>query len=114
MQKRALIVVDSDPRRSHRPAEAVRLAAGLSGWMPERLAICLMGSAAGLLGDGADLLGEEDLQVSWPVLRDAGTAVYTDFPPAPGTRPQFLGAVREIDAAGVARLAAGVDCLLRF
>jgi len=56
MKRRLLIVVSSDPRASHRPAEAVRLAAGLGAWGKIETSLLLLGPA---------LLGADSLPDEW-------------------------------------------------
>ncbi len=46
-----LFLVDSDPRTSHRPAEAARLAAGIAAWGQATVSICFCGPATAALSE---------------------------------------------------------------
>jgi hypothetical protein len=112
MRKKVLIVVDSDPRQSPRAAEALRVAAGLAAWMTNELTVCLMGPAAMLLSTNVDLIGDEDVRIAWPVLREARAAVFVDA--IPPTDCLAIDTARQITPPEFARLAGEMDCLLRF
>ncbi len=112
MQKQVLIVVDGDPRTSHRPAEALRVAAGLATWLGHAVTVCLTGPAAELLRPGMDFVGEEDLQLAWPLLREVGAIICTGPAPidlAPGSNEAL-----RLDGPAFARLCAQADYSLRF
>lgn len=51
---RTLVTISEDPRESHRPAEAIRIAAGIGGWKKTDVDILLWGSATHLLSPYAD------------------------------------------------------------
>lgn len=76
-----LIIVRSDPRLNGRPAEAIRMAAGIAVWRKARVQLLLQGASAGVLGEFADELVHGDtitrflpmlVESSGPVLVDAG------------------------------------------
>ena len=69
MSKKVLIVVDADPRQTHRAAEGLRLAAGLAAWMTTEITVCLLGPASVLLEADEEWLGEEDDRLAWPLDR---------------------------------------------
>jgi hypothetical protein len=54
MKPRILIVLDGDPRTSPRPAEGLRVAAGLVAWVNAELWLYLHGPAVSLVDDEAD------------------------------------------------------------
>ena len=56
-----LIVIASDPRTSHRPAEAIRVAAGLAALGSIPIDVCFCGAAALVLSNGCDRFVEGDL-----------------------------------------------------
>jgi xanthosine utilization system XapX-like protein len=112
MRKKTLIVVDADPLRSHRPAEALRLAAGLAACGTTDVSLYLAGPAIALLGTKEDLMGEEDVRLAWPVLEESSVAVFADRIPAAGT--SVFESVRQLEPGGLARLAAEMDYSLRF
>jgi hypothetical protein len=100
MNSSALFVITTDPRISGRPAEAVRIAAGVGVWKKVEVALYLRGAAALLLGeDTADLIDEENYTRYLPELARLGHA---SLPFA------------EITDAQLADLAASRNCLLRF
>jgi hypothetical protein len=112
VKKKALIVADSDPRRSAKPAEALRVAAGLAAWPANEITLCLIGPAAELLRLNEDFLGEEDVRSAWGVLGESDAAVFAEQIPA-GMATAFPAA-RTLDREQFARLAAESDCLIRF
>jgi len=82
--KSLIIVVSSDPRSSHRPAEAIRLAAGLAAWRKIDVTLFLTGPAViAVNSDSDDFVDEESyrrylpmfLECSRPLLVDAESAV---------------------------------------
>jgi hypothetical protein len=82
--KTLLIVVSSDPRTSHRPAEAIRLAAGLAAWRKVDVTLFFTGPAVLAVNpDVDDFVDEESyrrylpmfLESSRPVLVEAGSAM---------------------------------------
>ena len=60
MNPRVLIIVTSDPRSSPRPAEAIRIAAGVGAWKKICVAIYLREAAVLALGEFVDDLADED------------------------------------------------------
>jgi hypothetical protein len=116
MKPRVLIIVAGDPRSSGRPAEAVRIAAGVGTWQRVEIALYLRGEAARVLGESTDeLVDETDYARYWPVLAESGQTVYVEKD-APALKE--LGAVAmpftEISDGQLAELAAQQACVLRF
>jgi hypothetical protein len=60
MRPSILIIVTSDPRISGRPAEAVRVAAGVGTWRKAEITLYLHGSAIAGLGEWVDELVDDD------------------------------------------------------
>lgn len=56
-----LIVIASDPRASHRPAEAIRVASGLSSIGSIQIEICFCGLAALILSQNSDLFVDGEI-----------------------------------------------------
>ena len=56
-----LIRIVSDPRKSPRPAEAVRIAAGVGAWRKVQVHLCFEGAAVRALDEFADELTNGDL-----------------------------------------------------
>lgn len=74
-----LFVVQSDPRTSHRPAEAIRVAAGIGTWRKADVRLCLLGPAVRALGEWVDDLVDEDNFTRYlPILRDLGHPVWVE------------------------------------
>lgn len=72
-----LFVVTSDPRESHRPAEAIRVAAGLGAWKRADVRVYLRGAAIRALGEWVDdLKMEDDFTRYLPIIRDWGHPVW--------------------------------------
>ena len=67
-RKSLVIQVTQDPRASHRPAEALRLAAGLAAWQEVRVVLYCVGGGVWLLRSPWHTMREGD------VLRQALTA----------------------------------------
>ena len=60
MNPGALFVIDTDPRSSGRPAEAVRIAAGVGVWKRIDVAVYLRDAAILILGENTDELVDQD------------------------------------------------------
>ena len=66
-----VFVVTSDPRETHRPAEAIRVAAGLGAWKKADVRVYLRGAAIRGLGEWVDdLKMEDDFTRYLPIIRD--------------------------------------------
>jgi hypothetical protein len=77
MKPSLLIIVESDPRCSPRPAEAIRIAAGVGAWKKVDITLCLRGPAVLVLGEYTDELVDEDNFVRYlPIIREWGRPVY--------------------------------------
>jgi hypothetical protein len=116
MNPKLLVIVDSDPRTGPRPAEAIRVAAGVGTWKRADVTLYLRGPAVLALSEFADELVDEDNFVRYmPILGDFGRPIYVQAG-APGLAD--LGEARlpfeEIDDAHLARLAAGSNQVMRF
>ena len=116
MNPSLLVLVTSDPRTSARPAEAVRLAAGVGTWKKADVTLYLRGPAVRALGVWVDDLVDEDNFTRYlpivgesgrPVLVQRGTPDLADLGEAPL-------AFEAIDDAQLAVLAARSNYVLRF
>jgi hypothetical protein len=77
MNSSALFVIDSDPRLSGRPAEAVRIAAGIAVWKRVEVAVYLRDAAALILGEETDDLADSDNFGRYlPILEELGCPIY--------------------------------------
>lgn len=76
MKRRVLFIVDGNPRTSPKPAEAVRIAAGVSVWEKAEVTLYLRDAAVLALGEFADELvdGESFLRYL-PVLAESKQAI---------------------------------------
>ncbi len=58
---KTLVIIESDPRTSARPAEAIRIAAGIGAWKKTDVTLLFRGPVAGYsLQEYADELKDED------------------------------------------------------
>ncbi len=74
---RTLVTITEDPRESHRPAEAIRIAAGIGGWNKTDVDLLLRGPAAQILSPYADEFVDGDNYHHYlPILRDWKRPVY--------------------------------------
>lgn len=74
-----LFLVTSDPRESHRPAEAIRVAAGIGTWKKADVRVYLRGPAIRALGEWVDDLVEEDNFTRYlPIIREWGHPVWVE------------------------------------
>ena len=74
---KVLFIIASDPRTSHRPAEAIRIAAGVATWKKVEVNVYLQGEATRVLAkDADDLVDEEHLTRYLPMLREGGGKVW--------------------------------------
>lgn len=116
MASRTLFVVESDPRTSLRPAEAVRIAAGVGTWKKTEVLLYLRGPAVLALGEFLDDLKDEDNFSRYlPIIGEWGRPVYVEKGAAHLTE---LGDARlgyeEMDERQLAALAATCQHVLRF
>jgi hypothetical protein len=116
MKPSALFLIQSDPRRSGRPAEAVRIAAGVGAWKKVDVAVYLREAAVLVLGEQAEaLMDGEDYALYLPVLRELGRPVYVQKGAAAlGQLGQATLPFQEISDQQLAGLAAARACVLRF
>ena len=71
-----LVIVDSDPRKSARPAEAIRIAAGIDTWKRADITLYLRGPAILGLGEWVDDLQDEDNFLRYlPLFAESGRPV---------------------------------------
>jgi hypothetical protein len=116
MNRTALILITSDPRTSPRAAEGVRVAAGVGAWKKVSITLYLRGAAVLCAGEFADELADGDTVARcMPMLGGAGRPVYAE------AGNPFLGELGDgpvcpelVDDAGLARLVAEHDFVLRF
>src|SRR3954454_11636692 len=87
--KKLMIVVSSDPRSSHRPAEAIRLAAGIVAWRKVDVTLFFTGPAvAAVNSDADDFVDAESYTQYLPLLSEYGRPLLVDSEsqPPPSTQ----------------------------
>src|SRR6201999_1582524 len=75
-----LIIIESDPRTSPRPAEAIRIAAGIGVWKKTDVTLLLRGPVAGYsLQEYADELVDEDNFIRYlPLVAEQPRPIYVE------------------------------------
>lgn len=116
MRPTVLMLVTSDPRTSPRPAEAIRIAAGVGTWKKADVMLYLHGPAVLSLSEFADeLVDEDNFNRYLPILRDLGHPVYVE---AGAPQLSDLGETpvpfQETDPAALAALLEKATSVLRF
>ena len=107
-----LVVVASDPRTSHRPAEAIRLAAGLAAWRNVAVTLFFTGPAtAAVSTDCEDFVDEESYTRYLPLFVESSGRVYVE---SSGAKLDAELAHEKVSREQFAALASKVTYLLRF
>jgi sulfur relay (sulfurtransferase) DsrF/TusC family protein len=116
MTPSALFIIESDPRQSSRPAEAVRIAAGVGAWKKVNVAVYLRDAAVLVLGEEAEALIDGGNYARYlPVLRELGGPVYVQKGSALlGELGRPASPFEEIYDDQLAEMAAARNCVLRF
>ncbi len=111
-----LLIISGDPRSSHRPAEALRVAAGLLAWRQIDLQVCLCGPAGRLLDDApGTLVDEEEIARCLPVVTGEPGRLSVEEALTPVSKPgQFAPSIGTLNRLQLAELAAQCDSVLRF
>jgi len=116
MKPAVLFIVTGDPRASAKPAEAIRIAAGVGTWKKTEIFVYLRGPAVLALSEFVDeFVDEDNYSRYFPIVREFGHPVYVEQG-APllgdiGTSPLEF---EEIDDARLAQLAAECRYVLYF
>ena len=111
-----LFILASDPRATARPAEAIRVAAGLGAWKKTDITVYLRGPAILALGEWVDELRDEDNYTRYlPLLAEGGQPIYAQ---AGAGELAELGEPKQpfvpINDEQLAELAARATSVLRF
>ena len=111
-----LILITGDPRTSHRPAEAIRIAAGVGTWKRTTISLYLRGPAVLALSEYADGFVDEDNFVRYlPHNKGLGHPAYVQQgAPLLAELGEATLPFEEITDARLAELAAMSDYVLRF
>ena len=77
---KTLVIVETDPRNSARPAEAIRIAAGIGVWKKTDVTLLLRGPVAGYsLQEYADELVDEDNFTRYlPLVAESPRPIYLE------------------------------------
>ncbi len=116
MKPHILVLVTSDPRVSPRPAEAVRIAAGVGTWKKSEVELYLRGPAVLALGEFVDdLVDEDNFSRYLPIVGEFGRPVWVQQGAAQLTE---LGEApvryQEIDDLELSKKIAAATSVLRF
>ena len=116
MNPRVLFIITSDPRVSARPAEAIRIAAGVGAWQKVEPVLYLRGPAVLALGDDAEELVEgENFARYLPIVRESSSTIHVQRgAPFPDRLADNSREPEAIDDAQLADLAATCQYVLRF
>jgi len=110
-----LFVITADPRSSPRPAEAIRIAAGVGAWRTAEILLYLREAAVLALSEHPEgLVDEENYRFYFPGLRDFGFIYVQRAAPLLSNIGQTPYRYQEIDDAQLAGLAARSTYLLHF
>ena len=116
MKPSALFIITADPRISAKPAEAIRIAAGVGTWKKADVTVYLRGPAVLALSEYVDeLVDEDNFSRYFPIVGEFGRPIYAQKGAA------LLGEIGEsplkfeqIDDAELAQLAARCNYVLNF
>jgi hypothetical protein len=116
MNPSALFIITGDPRTSPKPAEAIRIAAGVGTWKKADITVYLRGPAVLALSDFTDeFVDEDNFSRYFPIVGEFGRPVYVqqgaELLEQIGESPLRF---EEINDARLARLAADSRYVLRF
>jgi hypothetical protein len=118
MKPTALFVITSDPRLSARPAEALRIAAGIGAWQSVEVTIYLAAAAVLVLSpepDGHGLVEAADYRLYLSLVRDLGLVVFVQHgEPLLASMGEAFMPFQEINGEQLARHAARNQYVLRF
>jgi hypothetical protein len=92
---KTLVIIETDPRTSARPAEGIRIAAGIGAWKKTEVTLLLRGPAGYSLQEYADDLIDEDNFVRYlPIVAESPRPIYledsfADLPALAGSAFQY-------------------------
>lgn len=116
MSASALFIITGDPRLSPRPAEALRIAAGIGAWKKAVITVFLLGPAVLALSEFTDdFVDQDNYERYLPLLGESGRPIYV---PAGEPLLALLSPPRlpcePIGPDRLAELAAQANYVLRF
>ena len=116
MAAHVVILIDSNPAASPRPAEALRIATGLAIGRSTRVSVCIAGPAARtwrteLADDFSGWLDGDQVKHYWPGFLEAGGEIWVH---GRAEDASLAGESRRVDSAELAILVAQAGSLMRF
>ena len=116
MKPSLLFLITSDPRSSARPAEAIRIAAGVGTWKKTDVTVYLRGAAVLALTEFTDeLVDEENFTRYFPIVGEWGRPIYVQQgAPLLGELGQATLPYQEVSDDELASLAARHTSTARF
>lgn len=113
MAKNIVVVIQEDPRKTHRPVEALRIALGLASGS-HMTTVVLLGEAVRLLGDETDdILDVEILEKYLPAIEQLDIPfVLQDTPDQIPVRDEF--SIRRENDETISSFIRSMDCALVF
>ncbi len=113
MAKNIAVVIQEDPRKSHRPVEALRIALGLASGS-HGTTVVLLGEAVRLLGDETDdILDLEILEKYLPAIEQLEIPfILQDTPEQRPVRDEF--SIRRENDKIISSFVQSMDCALVF
>ncbi len=113
MAKNIAVVIQEDPRKSHRPVEALRIALGLASGS-HGTTVVLLGEAVRLLGDETDdILDLEILEKYLPSIEQLEIPfILQDIPEQRPVRDEF--SIRRENDETISSFVRSMDCALVF
>jgi len=116
MKPRVLFIVTSDPRTTGKPAEAIRIAAGVGAWKKTDVSVYLRDAAVLVLGeDTVDLVNEDNYARYLPMLGEAQRPLYVQKNnSALSDLGESLVKFEPLSDPELAKLAAEHEYVLRF
>lgn len=116
MNPKALFIITGDPRASAKPAEAIRIAAGVGAWKKADITVYLRGPAVLALSEFVDeFIDEDNYSRYFPIVAEFGRPIYVQRgAPLLGEIGDSPMKFEEVDDARLAELAAESSYVLRF
>ena len=116
MNPSVMFVITSDPRNDPRPAEAIRIAAGVGVWKKVNVTVYLSGASALLLSEDVDGLVDQDNFTRYlPIIHEFGRPIFVQRgAPFLNQIGQSPVKYQEISEPELAALSAQKNYLIRF
>lgn len=116
MNPKLLFIVTGDPRTSAKPAEAIRIAAGVGTWKKADITLYLRNAAVLAVSEYADEFVDEDNYTRYlPIVKEFGRPIYVQKGAALLNEiGDSVFSIEEIDDERLAGLAAESNYVARF